>query len=290
MKKLFIIVLILGIQFSHVSCSKDSNTVLETPIEAATFLDVSYGNNPQEKYDLYLPANRSTTKTKIIALVHGGGWNAGDKDDMDFLIPSIQQKHPDHAIVNINYVLADDNTPAFPNQILNLKAVIEKLSNEKDEMQILPQFALIGVSAGAHLSMMYDYVYDPDDQVKLVADIVGPTDFTDSLYSENPDFSALMALLVDESAYPQGTDYAEVLSPAFQVSTESSPTLLFYGNADPLVPLSNATTLNMALNTAQIEHRFTVYEGGHGNWAANDIENTLAQISDYVDTYLEVSE
>ncbi|WP_026451956.1 alpha/beta hydrolase [Aequorivita capsosiphonis] len=290
MKKLLIIILLFGIQLSYVSCSKDSDNVSELPLEATSLLDVSYGNNPQQKYDLYLPANRTSTKTKIIALVHGGGWTEGDKNDMAFLIPYIQQKHPNHAIVNINYVLADVNTPAFPNQILNLKSVISKLTNEKNELQIFPEFALIGVSAGAHLSLMYDYVYDTDDQVKMLADVVGPSDFTDPYFSENPGFPVLLSLLVDESAYSPGTDYAEVLSPALQVSTESSPSLLFYGNADPLVPLSNATTLNAALNEAQIDHNFNVYEGGHGNWAQADIEDMLAQISVYVDTYLEVEE
>lgn len=290
MKKLLIIILFLGIQLSYVSCSKDNDPNSEIPIAAAIFLDVSYGNNTQQKYDLYLPANRSATKTKVIALVHGGGWTQGDKNDMAFLIPYIQQKHPNHAIVNINYVLADINNPAFPNQILNLDAVISKLTNEKDELKIFPEFALVGVSAGAHLSLLYDYVYDTDDQVKLIADIVGPTDFTDPFFTENPDFPALMTLLVDESAYPSGTNYAEVLSPALQVSGNSSPSLLFYGNADPLVPLSNANTLNAALNTAQIDHNFNVYEGGHGNWAQNDLADMLSQISDYIDIYLEFVE
>lgn len=288
MKKLLLIVLFFGIQYSFISCSKDNGT--EQPLLAETFLNVSYGSNAQEKYDLYLPANRSVDKTKIIVLVHGGGWTEGDKADMDFLIPYIKLRHPNHAIVNINYVLANANTPAFPNQFLDLDAVINKLTDEKDELNILPQFGLIGASAGAHISLMYDYAYDPDDQVKIVGDIVGPTDFTDPFYFENPGFQALMEALVDESAYPLGTNYAEVLSPAFQVSNASSPTLLFYGNADPLVPLSNAISLNSALNTAQIDHNFTVYDGGHGNWATNDIEDLKAQVSMYIDTYLKVNE
>ncbi len=290
MKKLLIIILLLGIQLSYVSCSKDSDSNPDQPLVAETFLDVSYGSNAQEKYDIYLPANRSTDKTKVIVLVHGGGWTGGDKADMSFLIPYIQLRHPNHAIVNINYVLADINTPAFPNQFLDLDAVINKMTTEKDELHILPQFGLIGVSAGAHISLMYDYAYDPDDQVKMVGDIVGPSDFTDPFYSGNPDFQALMAALVDENAYPPGTNYAEVLSPALRVSNASSPTLLFYGNADPLVPLSNANTLNAALNSAQIDHNFTVYDGGHGDWAPNDIEDLKMQISTYVDTYLKVNE
>jgi len=290
MKKILAIILFFGIQFSFVSCSKDNDNSSEQPLEAEAFLNVSYGSNAQQKYDLYLPADRSTEKTKVIVLVHGGGWTGGDKADMDFLVPYIKLRHPDHAIVNINYVLANINTPAFPNQFLDLDAVINKLTAEKDELYILPQFGLIGASAGAHISLMYDYTYDTNDQVKIVGDIVGPTDFTDPFYSENPGFQALMDALVDESAYPPGTNYAEVLSPAQQVSNVSSPTLLFYGNADPLVPLSNATTLNSALNIAQIDHTLNVYEGGHGDWSNIDIENMKAQISTYIDTYLEVND
>ncbi|WP_310993793.1 alpha/beta hydrolase [Aequorivita marina] len=289
MKKLLLPFLIIAIQFGLTSCSKDTDSVIEeTVTEAETFLDVSYGAHPAETYDLYLPKNRATDKTKVIALVHGGGWTTGDKDDVALYIPYLQQKHPDYAIVNINYVLADENTPAFPNQILNIAAVLDKLTDEKKELQILPEFALIGVSAGAHLSLLYDYVYDADDHVKLVADIVGPTDFTDPNYTPSTDLPTLIALMVDESAYPPGTNYVEVLSPALQVSTVSSPSLLFYGNADPLVPLSNAITLNEALNTHEIDHNFNVYEGGHANWATNDVDDMLNQISDYINRYLEI--
>jgi len=288
MKKLLLFSLVLFIQSISISCSKDNDKEPTPPLAEETFLNVSYGNNQLQKYDLYLPANRSAEKTKVIVLIHGGGWTGGDKTDMDFFIPNIKLRHPDHAIVNVNYVLADANTPAFPNQFLDLDAVINKLTDERNELHILPEFALIGASAGAHISLMYDYVYDTDDQIKMVGDIVGPVDFTDPFYSENPDFQFLMAALVDESAYPQGTNYAEVLSPALQVSRSSSPTLLFYGNADPLVPLSNATTLNEALNMEEIDHNFTVYEGGHGDWSPTDFEDLQTQISTYVDAYLEV--
>lgn len=290
MSKFLLLLLCFGIQVVSISCTKDNDDNTSQPLPEETFLNVSYGSHAQQIYDLYLPAGRTAQKTKMIMLIYGGGWTGGDKANMDFLIPYIKQTHPNHGIVNINYVLATANTPAFPNQFLDVDAVINKLTSEKNELQILPEFALIGTSAGAHISLMYNYVYDTDDQVKLVADIVGPTDFTDPFYGNNPDFQTIMAALVDENAYPPGTDYAEVLSPALQVSAKSSPTLLFYGNADPLVPLSNATTLNNALNVAQIDHNFTVYEGGHGNWSLNDSEDMMAQVSQYINTYLEVGE
>ncbi len=290
MNKLLFLIVLFGIHLNFNSCSKDNDTSAAEALSEKTMLNVTYGDNPLQKFDLYLPADRSTEKTKVIVLVHGGGWTGGDKADMDSFIPYIKLRHPHHAIVNVNYVLADLNTPAFPNQFLDLDAVIEKLTDEKNELQILPQFALIGASAGAHISLMYDYVFDSDDQVKFVGDIVGPSDFTDPFYSGNPDFQFLMAALVDERAYPPGTNYAAELSPALNVSLKSSPTLLFYGNADPLVPLSNATTLNTALDNAQVDHTLNIYEGGHGDWSAVDIEDMKAQLSAYVDVFLKIDE
>ncbi len=287
MKKILLLALVL-LQIVTLSCSKDKSPDEDTFYAAENRMNVSYGNKAGQKYDLYLPAGRSSQKTKVIVLVHGGGWVEGDKSDMDFLIPFIQQTHPHHAIVNVNYVLADLNTPAFPNQFLDLQTVLNKLTSEREQLHILPQFALIGTSAGAHISLMYDYVYDTTDQVKMVADIVGPTDFTDPFYTQDPNFPILMAFLVDESAYPPGTDYARELSPALQVSAASSPTQMFYGDADPLVPLSNAQKLTDALNDHQIDHSLTVYSGGHGDWAPDDIENAQAQISTYINSYLEV--
>jgi acetyl esterase/lipase len=260
------------------------------PMEAITMIDVAYGNHPQQKYDIYLPADRISSKTKVLLLVHGGGWIEGDKSSMTPFIELIKERHPQHAIVNMNYVLAaiaPGVTPAFPNQFLDIDAVIEKLVAEKETLQINPQFGMIGTSAGAHLSLMYDFVYDVEDRVKFVVDIVGPTDFTDPFFSEDPNFNLALSLFVDESKYPDGTNYAEATSPAFNISTASSPVAMFYGNQDPLVPLSNGNALDAALTAFGIEHSYTIYEGGHGDdWSDADILDLQEQISGFIETYL----
>ncbi len=262
------------------------------PLDELALLDISYGASTEQVYDIYLPANRSLTKTKVIVLVHGGGWIEGDKDAMTPFIELIKERHPNHAIVNMNYVLAKfapGVTPAFPNQFLDIDAVIEKLTNEKEILQILPEYGLIGTSAGAHLSLMYDFVYDIEDRVKFVVDIVGPSNFTDPFYSEDPNFSLALSLFVDESKYPEGTNYAQAVSPVFNVTSTSSPVAMFYGNQDPLVPLTNGDALDVALTSLEIDHTYTVYEGGHGDdWSENDILDLQQQISGFIDEYLSV--
>lgn len=268
--------------------SDDGNSEDPLPLEAETLLNVSYGSHPQQNYDLYLPAGRSSTVTKVIMLVHGGGWTEGDKSNMQNFVEIIQQDFPNHAIVNVNYILAVfPNTPAFPNQFLDLDLVIEKLTTESDDLQILPEFGMIGSSAGAHLSLMYDYVYDTEDQVKFVSDIVGPTDFTDPFFADDPLFEAALEFFVDESQYPAGTNYAEAVSPVYQVSDFSSPTIMFYGMDDPIVPLSNGKTLDSTLSENMIDHSFTIYKGGHGDdWSPQSLADLRSQLGDYINLYL----
>jgi len=299
MKKIiFLLFVILSINFTFTSCSSDDvaiddDNTISDPLAAETFLNVSYGENSQQVYDIYLPEGRISEKTKVLILVHGGGWTSGDKEDMNDFINLIQQSLPNYAVVNINYVLANTNPPfipAFPNQFLDLGAVINQITEQKEELQILPEFGLIGTSAGAHISLMYDYVYDNNNVVKMVCDIVGPTNFIDPFYADNPLFNLALTALVDESEYPVGTNYAEVTSPVFQVSTTSSPTIMFYGNQDPLVPLTNGELLKTNLTNASVTNSFTVYEGGHGNWDEASYLNLQLQLIDFIETYLPVEE
>lgn len=291
---IFITVLISSI---CISCSSEGDGSFFEPnddgapayLEAETKTNVSYGSDAQQVYDLYLPAGRKRDVTKVIVLIHGGGWIEGDKSDMSEFVELIKTNLPGYAIVNMNYVLADLQTPAFPNQFLDVKSVISKIKSESASLQINPEFALIGTSAGAHLSLMYDYAFDGADDVKMVADIVGPTDFTDPFYTNDPQFETLLGLLIDEAAYPQGTDYAQAVSPLFQLSASASPTIMFYGNQDPLVPLTNGESLAEALAQAQIDYSFTVYEGGHGDdWSAADRTDLQEKLTNFIETNLPI--
>ena len=107
MTKILVAFLSFGIFFLNTSCTSENDVAPNETLTEESLLNVSYGSNSQQKYDIYLPAGRSSEKTKVIVLVHGGGWTEGDKADMEYLIPALKANHPDYAIVNINYVLAD---------------------------------------------------------------------------------------------------------------------------------------------------------------------------------------
>lgn len=292
MKKIALPLMAVGMLLLAGACSKDEPAAPQgpsTPLVEQAFTNVPYGNDPEQVYDIYLPAGRSTAKTKVVVLIHGGGWIQGDKADMDFVVDYLRLTHPDHAVVNINYVLADSGvTKAFPRQFLDLAAVLDQVQAQQYQLQVKPEFALVGASAGAHIALMYDYVYDTQDRVKLVADVVGPADFTDPYYASNPMLPLAMMLLTDATAYPPGTNFPQTLSPAWQASASSSPTILFHGATDDLVPASNGHTMDSVLTQHGVPHQLTIYPGGHSDWPEADMADMLGQISDWIDMYLRV--
>ena len=78
------------------------------------------------------------------------------------------------------------------------------------------------------------------------------------------------------------------VSPATYVTSATVPTIIAHGNADDIVPYSNAVTLDNALTAAGVEHTFITYKNtGHGldndSSAASLYEATLI---DYANRYL----
>ena len=277
-------------------CSNDDDAISpvvaeDQTVQAEVLKNLSYGSDAAQTYDIYLPANRSAATTKVLVFIHGGGWVQGDKSDMREYIPLLQEMHPDHAIVNMNYRLAQPPTiPAFPNQFLDLQQALRHIDEEAADLGFKAEFGLIGVSAGGHLALQYDNIYDLKDRVKMVCSIVGPTDLTDPFYTENPNFDLALGLLIDESAYPGVTDYAATVSPAYLVNENSSPTILFYGEEDPLVPVSNGTFMQQQLDSAGIINSLSIYEGGHGDWEDESNEAMQEQLSDFIDLHLAVED
>ena len=76
---------LLVIIFVIMSCSSNSdnnNPDPQTTLEYQKITNVSYGTESRQIYDIYLPEGR-TASTKVMILVHGGGWSSGDKSGME---------------------------------------------------------------------------------------------------------------------------------------------------------------------------------------------------------------
>jgi acetyl esterase/lipase len=168
----------------------------------------------------------------------------------------------------MNYRLATSNSYAFPKQIDDITAVINKLKTEN--YGISEKLGFVGTSAGGQLSLLYSYAYNQNNNIKMVASIVGPTNFTDPNYTNNPAWLALYQNITGVD-YPNNINYYEDLSPYHRATTTSPPTILFYGNADDLVPTTQGQDMHAKLNELGVYNEFNLYNGGHGTWSQADL-------------------
>ena len=268
------------------SCSEDSVNTAEpqdtnTLVAATQMLNVSYGSDSEQVYDIYLPENRNVN-TKVLILVHGGGWTSGDKADMNAYKTIAQEDIPEYAIVNMNYRLASQGVSPFPMQLDDITSVINHLKTNQSDYIISQDYGFVGVSAGAHLSMLWSYQYDTQNDVNMVASIVGPTNLADPAYTNNPQLQ--IDLLMLYFGVTPTTTFLETYSPLHQAKTTSVPTILFYGGMDPLVPNSQSEDMDAKLTELGVTHEFTFYPNeGHG-WIGTNAYDTWTKLKLFIET------
>ena len=281
------IVLIILVSLSLFTCSTENTTNSENeeiiPLQYFEALNVSYGDDDDQKFDIYLPASR-TLSTKIIILIHGGGWSSGDKSDMDGFVDLIFQNFENIGVVNMNYRLADENNLPYPMQTDDISSVIEHLKTNQNEYVIDDNYGFIGTSAGAHLAMLWSYALDANSDINMVCSIVGPTNFTDPAYlnNSNPE----LQILIDLFGVDVATAFLEEVSPYHRVTSSAPPSILFYGGLDPLVPITQGTDMRDKLAELGVIHEFTLYENeGHG-WVGINALDTWSKLKTFINNNL----
>ncbi|HEY0356865.1 MAG TPA: prolyl oligopeptidase family serine peptidase, partial [Flavisolibacter sp.] len=264
-----------------VSCQRETNMPLPVVTPAQTLIGVSYGSDPKQNMDLYLPAGRTDT-TRLIILVHGGAWMGGDKSEMTQYVSILQQRLPGYAIANINYRLANALTNHFPTQETDMKAAVDFLVMKGSEYKISQKFVLLGASSGAHLALLQAYKYS-SPKIKAVVDFFGPVNLTE-LYNNTTDPTSLMAFQILLGGTP-ATNQAMYLqsSPIEFVNAQSPPTIIFHGEDDILVPLEQSIELKNKLQLSGVTQQLVTYPNhGHDIWPAATINDAFDKIEVFI--------
>jgi acetyl esterase/lipase len=250
-------------------------------------MDTGYGADAKQRMDIYLPANRTTSATKVLVLIHGGGWTTGDKADFAVMIDTLKKRLPDYAIFNINYRLAAWPNNLFPTQEMDTKAAFEFIYNNRATFLVSDKFVMMGASAGGHLALLHTYKYTTPVKVKAIVDFFGPTDMVD-LYNNPGSVSQLaIAALMSGTPTSNPTLY-QSSSPINYVSATTSPTIVIQGGLDPLV---NATTQSQALVTKlssfSVPNQYVFYPtGGHGDWDAATYTDAFNKIQVFLGVHV----
>jgi acetyl esterase/lipase len=253
------------------------------PVPEKTELNTGYGTDALQKMDVYLPANRTTTSTKLIILIHGGGWSSGDKSDFTVFVDTLKRRLPNYAVININYRLASGTANLFPTQENDVKAAIDFIYSKRNEYAISDKFVLLGASAGGHLSLLQAYKYSNPVKFKAVVDFYGPTDLVDMYNNPASIFASPVALAAVIGATP-GTNPVlyQQSGPINFVTAQSPPTIILQGGVDILVSPSQSSTLNNKLQTFGVIHQYVFYPAENHGWTGANLVDSFDKITAFL--------
>ena len=152
--------------------------------------DIEYGNagGHSLQLDLYRPA-KITKPVPALLFIHGGAWKSGKRQDYHFYTAAYAKKG--YVVATASYRLVGQ--APFPAAVQDCKCAVRWLRANAKKYNIDPaQIAVIGGSAGGHLSMMLGYSDDPglegdsgnkgvSSRVSAVVNIYGVYDMTTQL-------------------------------------------------------------------------------------------------------------
>ena len=289
MKRIILFAITTLLFFSCKKSTSDAGLILEPAIlQASTQQNIAYGTDPLQKMDVYLPGGRSAT-TKVLVMIHGGGWSTGDKSELTIYVDTMKKRLPDYAIININYRLVANTTNTFPTQENDVKAALDYIYSKRNEFQISDKYVLLGVSAGAHLALLQAYKYTSPVKIKAVVDFFGPTDMA-AMYNDPASIfappSSISQLFNGVTPASNPMVYSQS-SPITFANAQAVPTIILHGGADPLVKVTQATTLRDKLVSFNIANQYVFYPTeGHG-WSGAPLTDSFNKIQAFLTLYVQ---
>jgi acetyl esterase/lipase len=225
---------------------------------------ISYG--PQHA-DVYIPAHTGTLP--IAVLIHGGGWNAGGRIQMDPF--ALQYASTGSAVaMSVDYSLSP-----YPAGLDDLRVLMTWIQSNAASIGGDPSHVvLLGDSAGGNLAgLLWD-----QPGVRAIASWSGPMNLP--LFASQPSRDA--TFMSNLAVYDGNGANAAAASPITYVAPGYPPTLLFNGSNEK-IPLSQETTMDQALAAAGVVHQSVVLQTIKHAHQYSDF--TVPGTSDLVDTY-----
>jgi acetyl esterase len=229
------------------------------PQDSLVRKDILYSPSAQLRLDAYVP--HVTAPTPAVIVVHGGGWEAGDK--VTYVTPLFEPlARAGVAWFSIDYRL----TPAFTHeqQLDDLRHAVRFVRREHRRFNIDPtRIVLVGESASGQ---MVTLIGAEDSSLAGVVSFYGVYDFT-AMVSDASPRSLLVRLfrrtVLDDAARSELQRY----SPLFTARKDMPPLLMVNGTGERL--WAQAQAFSQRLTAIGARHELVALEGApHGmeNW------------------------
>jgi len=237
--------------------------------------------SPGLQLDLRLPP-ASEQPVACVIMIHGGGWDSGDRKELEFFNNWLVQEG--YAVASLDYRLAPEHI--WPAQRDDVLGAIQWLKDRAWELGIDPtQFVLMGRSAGGQIASATAYTAQ-DKSIRGVISLYAPHDMPFVWSIARPD-DALNSdkLMRQYLGGPPDTPEREAryLAASAHLNIEPArpmPTLLMHGLLDTLVWYRHSE--RFAASLAEVGHPHVLIELP---WAAHAFEYNLSGPAGQLTTY-----
>lgn len=256
-------------------------------------VDVAYGENPAQVFDLYLYGQRTgepdyfaidNDPRPILVWIHGGGWIAGDKAaEVPQLIPYLERGWN---VVNVNYRQGPGTAPQAVDDVMcAYQRVIEIV-----EASGIPtdQVVVSGASAGGHLALLVGMLNSDGNHPcrttsppKAVVNWFGITDIeaVQEFLSETRPEGNYAAAWIGNAAKVNAI--SSQYSPLFLVTENTPPIITVHGDVDTVVPYEQASALHESLSTTN--RLITIEDGNHSGFSDAQYRDAFQAIFQFID-------
>lgn len=246
--------------------------------------DITFAKVGDEELKLNLAMPTGKGPFPLVVCIHGGGWRAGNRKDLNMLTKKLAENG--FVAATVSYRLSDK--AQFPAQIHDCKAALRFLRAHAKKYKINPnKVGAIGFSAGGHLVSLMGTADksnglegngghpDQSSRVQAVVSFFGPTDFITKSWNEQVEGYFFVPFFGGK--YEAKKDLYAKASPLKYVTKDDPPFLFFHGNKDQLVGLHHSEKMTKALNKLNVPAELVVMEGEAHGWGGQKLLQTIDQ-------------
>lgn len=266
--------------FNSEPLTSDFRSTFSNVGDATVNVDVPYGLDAAQKYDVYLPAG--TSNAPIIVMVHGGAWTSGDKQAdhvADAKAGYFVAKG--YIFVSLNYRLLPSSDPLIQaadiaRGIANIQTNAAKWGGDKKKI------VLMGAGAGGHLTALLS------SNPSLASD-QGASTWAGAVVLETAALNvpALMSTSHDglyDTAFGSNLEFWEDSSPSHLVDASGVPMLVVCSTESPEGTCTKANAFKQAANSAGVN--VTVSQQGVSPWQVNSRVGVSSSYTDAIESYI----
>ena len=266
---------------------------LKVPDDVTITSGVDYTSIPHGKMAMDIVRPKAPGKYPGIVMIHGGGFNAGNREG--YLPMAIRLAQNGYVAATVSYRLTP--TYQFPIPLYDVKAAVRflransaKYSMDKEHM------AAIGVSAGATWAQMLAVTRnmpqfegngsakDQSSSVDCAISFFGRSDMRLAYEGSRNAATVLPMLLGGDRMH--ALDTHRRASPINWVTPDSAPILAIHGTRDQNVPFEQSVILVDRMRSAGVEAELeTIAEAGHGFKGADE-ERAFTRALDFLNRKL----